>query len=111
MILSRQAGMGLSIPGYSKENVIRKAIFSHEKERSILEEIRLFYVTLTRAKAHILLTGKRLKRKNTSRLSLLLPYLEDSGGESQFNFDYAKSSPGETVSLQKSHLKIVIRQW
>ena len=101
MILSRQAGMGLSIPGYSKENVIRKAIFSHEKERSILEEIRLFYVTLTRAKAHILLTGKRLKRKNTSRLSLLLPYLEDSGGESQFNFDYAKSSPGETVSLQE----------
>lgn len=116
MILSRQYGMGLTMPGYSKENIIRKTVLSHEKDRSILEEIRLFYVTLTRAKFHILLTGKRLKRKNTSRLSLCLPYLDDCGNdcgnEYDFNFDYQKSSPGEikaspTLSEEKAHESLV----
>ena len=53
-----------------------------------MEELRLFYVTLTRAKYHILLTGKALKRKNTSRLSLCLPYLIDNGIDYQFDFPY-----------------------
>ena len=104
MILSRQSGMGLSIPGHSKDNVIRKAIFNDEKQRSILEEIRLFYVTLTRAKAHILLTGKRLKRKNTSRLSLCLPYLEDKGGTCKFNFPYTPQSSGQVLNKQGQEL-------
>tara|TARA_B100001121_G_scaffold189128_1_gene165135 strand:- start:1027 stop:3786 length:2760 start_codon:yes stop_codon:yes gene_type:complete len=112
MILSREYGMGLTMTGYSKENIIRKTILSHEKERSTLEEIRLFYVTLTRAKFHILLTGKRLKRKNTSRLSLCLPYLDDCGSECAFNFDYQKNSPGEikkspTVSEENGHASMV----
>jgi DNA helicase-2/ATP-dependent DNA helicase PcrA len=98
MILSREYGMGLSITGYTKENAIRTTILNHEKERSTLEEIRLFYVTLTRAKCHILITGKRLKRKNASRLSLCLPYLDDRGSECVFTFDYEKQSPGTTKS-------------
>ena len=89
ILVSRDNGLGISVPGYSAENKVRKVIFESEKQRSILEELRLFYVTLTRAKYHIVLTGKTLKRKNQSRLSsmseVLLPY---SGDEYRFDFDY-----------------------
>ena len=93
MIVSRSHGLGVSIKGRSKENKIRSAIFAQEKDRSIREELRLFYVTLTRAKQHILLTGQALSRKNTSRLSMMLPYLDPAvTGQYQFNFDYEKES-------------------
>jgi ATP-dependent exoDNAse (exonuclease V) beta subunit len=86
LILSRHMGMGVSIPKYNAQNFIRTAIYTAEKTHAILEELRLFYVTLTRAKFHILLTGRELKRKNTSRLSLCLPYLTHDNNTYLFNF-------------------------
>ena len=96
LILSRHVGMGLSIPHERKNNHIRSAIYSNEKSRSILEEIRLFYVTLTRAKFHLCLTGQRLTRKNTSRLSLCLPYLLDNGDDCTFDFPYTPTIHGQS---------------
>ncbi len=95
MIISSESGIGLSIPKYSKQNKIRKHIYELEKKQAICEEIRLFYVTLTRAKSHLLLTGKELKRKNTSRLSLCLPYLKEPNGWVSFKF------PGELKTTNK----------
>ena len=101
LIISRHKGLGLSMPGLSKENIIRKEIFEQQKHDGILEEIRLFYVTLTRAKQHLALTGKQLKRRNVSRLSLCLPYLEErKNGELDFSFNYQKHSPGTPINRE-----------
>tara|TARA_A100001015_G_C15040404_1_gene739211 strand:+ start:1521 stop:4325 length:2805 start_codon:yes stop_codon:yes gene_type:complete len=86
LIISNELGIALSIPKLSKNNLVRKHIYEVEKKQAICEEIRLFYVTLTRAKQHLLLTGKQLKRKNSSRLSLCLPYMDETTGHVSFKF-------------------------
>jgi superfamily I DNA/RNA helicase len=102
MLLSPNHGMGLSIPTESKANVIRSAIYNGIKPLAILEELRLFYVTLTRAKSHILLTGRPLKRKNTSRLSLCLPHLiQDTEHCYRFDFNYEGAVVGSKPLAHK----------
>ena len=116
LIISAEFGLGLSIPKLSKENSIRKEIYEIEKKKSICEELRLFYVTLTRAKSHILLTGKKLNRKNNSRLSLCLPYMVDQNGESRFDFPGALTHSGASqmsspaILTSSSNQPVVFRQ-
>ena len=98
LLVSRELGLGVSVPELEK-NPIRSGIYAAKQQDTINEELRLFYVTLTRAKQHVLLTGQKLKRKNKSRLSLLLPYLIDQGDAFTFNFEYIAKQNGDYPSL------------
>ena len=101
LLISRELGVGISVPKLDK-NPIRSGIYAAKQQDTINEELRLFYVTLTRAKQHVLLTGQQLKRKNKSRLSLCLPYLLNIGAATTFNFDYVAHQDG---GHSPSHVK------
>ncbi|MEK9727786.1 MAG: UvrD-helicase domain-containing protein [Candidatus Margulisiibacteriota bacterium] len=103
LLISRSDGMGISIP-QCKDNPIRSAIYQGQKEASILEELRLFYVTLTRAKSHIFMSGQTLKRKNSSRLTLMLPYLIKKSSDYEFDFPYELNSNLSEIESKKVSL-------
>lgn len=77
LVISREYGLGIS---GIEHNPVRSAIRDEVKMQSYAEELRLFYVSLTRSRAHILLSGTTLKRKNASILGALLPMLTQADG-------------------------------
>jgi len=75
LIVSRELGVGIRVPTRPTQP-IRDRIYADQKKTAVLEELRLFYVTLTRAKRYVALSGQALTRKNTSRLRLMMPYMQ-----------------------------------
>ncbi len=100
LIVSREWGLGFRVPQWTK-NPIRSALSDQLKPAAILEELRLFYVTLTRAKYHLYLSGKRLTRKQACRLMLLLPHITDTPSQVVFNWDMPIAEPAPHVPPSK----------
>lgn len=80
LLLSREFGIGLSIPGSKEngENMLRKNILNQMTEHTLNEEKRLFYVACTRAKSHLYICANQPRKEPQSPLSyldLLWPHL------------------------------------
>jgi len=87
LMISRENGLAIRMAQY-KKNPIQSAIYQHHKQQTILEELRLFYVTLTRAKSHLFLSGCELKRKMPCRLLLMLPHMTVKNNTMSFQFEW-----------------------
>jgi len=72
IIFSREKGIGLSYSQDGVQNSLRQAVLKAQKQETIEEEKRLFYVACTRARDGILFLGQERKRHSPSAQSFLL---------------------------------------
>ena len=92
-LLVRPSGLGLSTP--DQPNQKREDLLSEIETSTIAEEKRLFYVALTRAKDHLLLTGKPLQaQKERSFPCHYLSFLaaEMTVDEDAVHFDWSPTA-------------------